>query len=145
MPDMTLRDLAEAIRGIDFGMLSTKAEGGGVASRPMSNNREVEYDGASFFSHDGARTISDIERDAQVGLSFTGSTLADAAGKPPLFVAIQGRAELIRDKAAFERHRVPDLERWFARGVDTPGLVLVEVRAERIHCGDGGDEGELRL
>ena len=45
----SLADLAEKMRDIDFTMLSTRAEDGSIGSRPMSNNRDVDYDGDSFF------------------------------------------------------------------------------------------------
>jgi hypothetical protein len=53
------------------------------------------------------------------------------------------RSELIRDKAEFEAHWTKGLERWFEDGVDTPGLVLIKVHANRIHCWDGENEGEV--
>ena len=142
MADMTLEQLSEKIRDIDFGMLSTKTEGDQVASRPMSNNGEVEYDGDSFFfCHESTRMVSDIEGDSKVGLTFTGKK--GLLGKPPIFIAIVGTADLIRDKAMFAKHWVKDLERWFEQGIDTPGLVLIKVHADRIHYWDGEDEGEL--
>ncbi|PPK84749.1 general stress protein 26 [Neolewinella xylanilytica] len=142
MADMTLEQLSEKIRDIDFGMFSTRTEGNAVASRPMSNNGEVEYDGDSyFFCHESTRMVSDIEGDAHVGLTFTGKK--GLLGKPPIFIAIVGTAELIRDKARFAKHWVEDLERWFKQGIDTPGLVMIRVQAERIHYWDGEDEGEL--
>ncbi|HET7160844.1 MAG TPA: pyridoxamine 5'-phosphate oxidase family protein, partial [Burkholderiales bacterium] len=71
---MTLEELSKKMRDIDFAMLSTHTDNGAVATRPMSNNGEVEYDGDScLFSYDSARTISDIRRDPQVGLSFVGA------------------------------------------------------------------------
>lgn len=139
---MTLKDLSEKIKDIDFGMLSTKTTGGAVCSRPMSNNGEVEYDGDSyFFCYESTRMVSDIRSDAHVGLTFTGKK--GLLGKPPIFIAIVGTAELIHDKARFAEHWVDDLERWFEQGIDTPGLTLIKVTAERIHYWDGEDEGEL--
>ena len=70
---------------------------------------------------------------------------AGMLGMRPLFVAVEGRAELIRDKARFADHWTKDLDRWFEQGVDTPGLVMIEVEAKRIHYWDGEDEGEVRL
>src|SRR4029078_12811478 len=61
----------------------------------------------------------------------------------PVFICMQGEAKLIRAKAEFEAHWVRDLERWFQNGVDTPGLVLIKVRATRIHYWDGENEGEV--
>ncbi len=144
MPDKSLADIAEKMKDIDFTMLSTRAEGGEIDARPMSNNRYVDYDGDSwFFACDDTRTVTDIQRDPQVGLSLQGK--GGLLGKPPIFIAIEGKAELIRDKAAFAEHWVKDMEIWFEQGVDTPGLVLIKVVAERIHYWDGKDQGEVSL
>ena len=63
MADLSLKDIAEKMRDIDFAILSTRTEGGALAGRPMSNNREVEFDGDSyFFTCDETRTIADIVR-----------------------------------------------------------------------------------
>lgn len=139
----TLADLAEIMRKIDFTMLSTKTADGGIAARPMSNNRDVDYDGDShFFALDSTHTVGEIAADPNVGLTLHGN--ASLLGKPPIFIAAEGHAEIIRDKAMFEKHWNPDLERWFEQGVDTPGLVLIKVHADRIHYWDGEDQGEVR-
>jgi general stress protein 26 len=144
MADKTLQDLSKEMSDIDFCMLSTKAEGGQIGARPMSNNGDVEYKGDSyFFSYGDATTVSDIERDPKVGLSFQGKK--GLLGKPPIFISVEGQAELIRDKAAFREHWVSDLDYWFDDGIDTPGIVLIKVHANRIHYWDGRDEGELRV
>jgi general stress protein 26 len=144
MAEMNLADIAEKMRDVDFTILSTRAESGAISGRPMSNNREVEFDGdAYFFSCEHHHVVADIARDPQVGLGFQGK--AGALGLRPFFLTIEGRAELIRDKGRFEEHWTSGLDRWFEQGVDTPGLVLIKVRAERLHYWNGGDEGELRL
>ena len=63
----------------------------------------------------------------------------------PFFITIEGRAELIRDKAQFAKHWTSDLENWFKEGTETPGLVLVKVHADRLHYWDGYSEGEVAL
>jgi len=137
-----LSDLAETMRDIDFTMLSTRTADGGVAARPMSNNREVDYDGDSwFFALDDTMTVTDIARDPNVGLTLHGTS--SLLGKPPIFIAAEGKAELIRDKARFEEHWTKGLDRWFQQGVDTPGLVLIKVHADRVHYWDGEDQGEV--
>lgn len=144
MAEKSLAEIAKRMRDIDFAILSTRTEGGAVAGRPMSNNRDVEFDGdAWFFTCDDTRTVADIGRDPQVGLGYQGK--AGMLGMRPLFVAVEGRAELIRDKARFAEHWTKDLDRWFEQGIDTPGLVLIKVAAERLHYWDGYEEGELKL
>ena len=144
MADMTLHDISEAMRDIDFTMLFTKSEDGAMAGRPMSNNREVEYEGdAFFFTYDDTRTVRDIARDPRVAMSLQGAK--GLLGKPPLFIAIEGEAELIRDKAAFEAHWHKELDYWFEQGIDTPGIILVKVHAQRIHYWSGKDEGEITV
>lgn len=138
MSNLTLHDLAKKMKGIDIATLATHTEGGEIAGRPMSNNGDVEYDGDSFyFTYDKARTVSDIQRDPKVSLSFT--------GKHGFWATVEGEAELIRDKAMFEDHWNKDLEKWFEDGVDTPGLVLIKVHANRIKYWDKNDNGELKL
>ena len=144
MVQRTITQLAKTMKHIAFAMLSTQAAGGHISARPMSNNRDVEYDGDSYyFTTDDTLMVKDIEREPKVGLSFQGSS--GLLNQRPLFVAIEGRADLIRDKAQFEAHWNSDMERWFDQGVDTPGLVMIKVHAERAHYWDGEDEGEIGL
>lgn len=144
MSQMSLADLAKEMRDIDFAMLSTHAEGGEIAGRPMSTNRDVAYDGTShFFTLDSTRTVAEIGRDPKVALSFTGRK--GKGGKPPAFIAVEGKASLIRDKSAFEAHWTKDLDGWFDQGADTPGLVLIQVKAARITCWKGLEEAEVEL
>jgi general stress protein 26 len=140
----TLADISEKMRDIDFTMLSTRSADGAIASRPMSNNREVDYDGDSyFFTDDSTQMVADIQRDTRVGLTFQGK--AGLFGMRPFFVGVEGKAELIRDKSAFEAHWTSGLDRWFEQGVDTPGLTLIKVHADRVHYWDGEEEGEVKL
>lgn len=144
MAKLTLKDVAEKMRDIDFTILSTRTEGGSVAGRPMSNNREVEFDGDSyFFALESTRTVGDIRRDPNVGLGF--QARSGMLGLKPFFLTVEGHASLIQDKARFAEHWDKDLDLWFEQGIDTPGLTLIKVHAERIHYWDGGEEGELVL
>lgn len=140
----TLADLAEIMRDIDFTMLSTHTEGGAIAGRPMSNNREVDYDGDSwFFACDDTRLFNDIRANPNVSLGYHGK--GGLLGMKPVFVHIEGRAELIKGKTQFEEHWVKSLDMWFKQGVDTPGLTLIKVHGVRAHYWDGEDQGDIVL
>lgn len=58
-------------------------------------------------------------------------------------MAVAGTAELIRDKAAFQQHWTSDLDKWFV--IDTRGIVLIKVRANRVAYWQGREEGEVEL
>lgn len=144
MTSMTLEDLSKQLRKIDFCMLCTNTESGQISTRPMSNNGDVEYDGDSwFFTYDNTRKIKEINHDDGVTLTFTAAP--SLLGKPGIFISVEGKALLIRDKSQFEAHWVSDLDRWFPDGIETPGIVLVKVSAESIEYWDGEENGRLTL
>ena len=141
---MDLKDVAETLKDIDFVMLNTHSDGGQIAARPMSNNRQVECDGDSwFFVAQDSRTFEDVQRDPKVGLSAQGAE--GLLGKPPVFLSIEGAAEIVVDQAAFADHWTKDLDRWWPEGPSTPGIALLKIHAERIHYWNGEDSGEVPL
>ena len=144
MNKMSMEEIAQRIGQIDFTMLSTRAENGEIASRPMSNNGDVAFNGDSwFFTFEQSRLVSDIKRNCQVGLSLQGKS--GLLGKPPIFISIEAEAELVRDKNTLTEHWYADLDRWFDKGVDTPGIVLIKAHAKRIKYWDGEDQGEVKV
>jgi general stress protein 26 len=78
-----------------------------------------------------------------VGLGYQGKS--GVLGLKPFFLSVEGKAELIKDKARFAEHWRKDLDAWFKQGIDTPGLTLIKIHAERLHYWDGFDSGELNL
>jgi len=138
MSDMTLSDLSEKMRDIDIAMLSTHTDGGAIAARPMSNNREVDYDGSSYyFTWEESRMVDDIRENPKVSLTFQ--------GKKAFSIAVEGKAKLTTDKKDFKEHWTPDLDAWFEDGIDTKGVVMITVKATRVHYWNGEDEGEVKL
>jgi len=136
--ELDLKDIAKKFKHIDIAILTTKAPDGSLDARPMSNNGEVDYDGDSyFFTCDEKRVIAQIERDPNVNLGYT--------GKHGFWASVDGTAELIREKASFADHWSKDLDAWFEDGVDTPGLTMIKVRADKVRYWDKMDEGELTL
>lgn len=144
MAELDLPALSKKMAKLDFAMLATQAADGTMTARPMSNNGDVEYDGDSwFFSYEDTRKVAQINEDSHVALTFTAPP--SLLGKPGIFIAVNGAASLIRDKAEFEAHWVSDLDRWFPQGIETPGIVLIKVRARSIEYWDGEDNGVIAV
>jgi general stress protein 26 len=138
MATFTLAAIAKRLKDIDICMMVTLSKRGSCNSRPMSNNRDVTYKGdLYFFSWDGSQKVKDIEANPQVSLNFQ--------GEKDLYMSISGKATLLRNKASFEEHWNPDLERWFSDGVDTPGLVLIRVKGTQVSYWQREKEGKLKL
>ena len=144
MAEMTLAELAEKIGHIDLCVLTTKAADGSLAGRPMSNNGDVTYDGTSyFFTDDSTHTVGEIEKDANVGLAFQGAQKLFMGNK--FYVFVEGQATLVKDKATFQSHWTPELDKWFDNGIDTPGITMIQVKAQRIKYWDGLKSGDVTL
>lgn len=141
---MTLPELSEKMKDIDFAMLATHSRNGHIAARPMSNNRQVDYGGdAWFFTDESTLMVDDILSDPRVNLSYQGSS--GLLGMRPFFVSIEGHAAIVRDRTEFADHWTKGLERWWPDGIETPDLVLIKVSGQRLHYWNGEDAGELIL
>ena len=143
----TLSDISDDMKQIDFCTLATHAPGGTIGARPMSNNREVAYDGDTwFFTYEDRQMVADIERDPNVSITYLGNAgLKGVLGAAGQFIHVEGKGEIVRDKARFAEHWDKSLDRWFPQGIDTPGAVMLQITATRIHYWDGKDEGEVAL
>lgn len=138
MADKTLKDVSKIMQDIDLCMLTTTTAYDMLVSRPMSNNGDVEYDGNSyFFTWEDSRTVKDIKKDNHVNLTFQ--------GKDEVFISVSGKASLINEREAMEPHWLKQLDRWFEDGLDTPGVVMIVVKADRIKYWQNRDEGEVKI
>ena len=126
-----LGKLREIIKAVDFCMLTTVDERGDLHSRPMSNNREVEFDGDLwFFTYGSSHKVDEVGRVPKVNAGF-----ADIDGQ--LYASLTGRAEVVRDRPKIEELWKPHLRAWFPDGVDTPDIALLKVTVERAEYWDG--------
>ncbi len=143
----SLKDISDAMREIDFCTLATRTADGAIASRPMSNNRNVDYDGDSwFFTYDDRQMIRDIESDAHVGATYMGDPgVMGLFGKRDCSSMSRGRPASC---ATGRRSRCIGKRGWTAgspQGPATAGLIMVRVTARRIHYWDGMEEGDVAL
>jgi len=138
MSEKSLADVAKAMRHIDIAILSTVAADGAIVGRPMSNNKDVDFDGNSYyFTSEDTDMVKELEANPQVGLGLQ--------GHHHTYISVSGKAELIRDKAAFAAHWNSDLDKWFDDGIDTAGVVMIRVKAKKVEYWDGRDSGEVKL
>ena len=138
MKEAKLSDISDKMRKLDICMMTTKSPDKGLVSRPMSNNGDVEYDGNSyFFSLEESDVVKELKEDSAINLSFQGAH--------QLYISITGKGELIKDAAALEEHWLDELEKWFEDGVNTPGLILIHVKAADIKFWHKEDQGEIKL
>jgi general stress protein 26 len=132
-----LAAVAERMRELDICMFTTRTDEG-VATRPMSNNAQVEYDGDTWFfaPRDGAM-VRQIEADPTVALGY----IATERGT---WIAIEAVAA-IDDDATHKRERwFEELSRWFENGPDDPGVVLIRATAKRIRAWGGDVDMDVR-
>ncbi len=126
-----LAKLREIVKAVDICMLTTVDEQGDLHSRPMSNNREVEFDGDLwFFTYGSSHKVDEVGRAPKVNASF-----ADVDEQQ--YASVSGRAEVVRDKAKIEELWQPQLKAWFPEGTETPDIALLKVTVERAEYWDG--------
>ncbi|APE27987.1 pyridoxamine 5'-phosphate oxidase family protein [Aurantiacibacter gangjinensis] len=137
MADRSLSDIAQKLASIDIAMLVTKTGSeGAIAARPMSNNKDVSREhGTTFhFSTDDGRIDDDLQRSEECGATYVDGEF---------YCAVQAKGKLHRDRATLEKRWKPDLEKWFENGLDTDGLILIEVTPDRIAWWEGREQGEV--
>ncbi len=137
-----MTDIARKMRDMDCAMLMTHDPQGHITGRPMNNARSDGYRGDSyFFAWEDSQLVRDIERNPRVAMAYQGHRRL--LGSPGVQISVEGMARVVRDRKLFAEHWSQELERWFRRGVQTPGLVMIHVHARRVHYWDGADEGEF--
>jgi general stress protein 26 len=142
LADLTLEQLAEKLKGIDFAMLAT-VDGKGITARPMSNNGDVEYDGdAWFFTYEDSDKVRQIKANDGVSTAYQGKSDGD---RPGAFISVEGKAEIITDQSAIDEHWYDELEIWFPDGKETEGVALIKVHASLIRWWDGDEDGEITV
>ena len=120
-----IQKLAQMIKGIDFGMLTTVDDDGTLRSRPMSTNGNVEFDGdVWFFTYGDSHKVLEAQHSPQVNVAFSDP-------KHQNYVSLSGTASLVRDKAKIKELWEPALKAWFPEGVDTPDIALLKVTAHK--------------
>ena len=135
----SIKQVAKLMKKLDYCIFTTVTARGALASRPMSNNRQVDFDGdAYFFTWEDSRLVEDIrEHSNQVHLGFNADD--------DIFISVGGKAKVVTRKSVMTEHWTSDLDRWFEDGVDTEGVVMIHVAAKHVKVWAKGEETELSL
>ena len=127
------REIARMLKDIDICMLVTRADGA-LRGRPMSNNGKVEFDGDSwFFSYRDSGKVREIASSPAVELAYM-------ATDDGTWISVEGTAEVVEDDERKRDLWDDGLAEWFTTGPDDDRVVLLKVRAERIHGWANGQE-----
>jgi general stress protein 26 len=137
MAKYSLIDISKKMRKLDICMMTTMGPNGHLTSRPMSNNGDVEYDGNSyFFTYNKSEVVKELGENSNINLSFQGPDM--------LYISITGKGDLIENKEVLKEHWVKSLNRWFEDGVETPGIIMIHVKADHIKFWQKEEEGEVK-
>lgn len=138
MSKTTLKSISKKMKKLDLCMMTTVTSKGMTASRPMSHNGDVNFKGFSyFFTWEKSQLVKDLTKNTHVNLAFI--------GKKKLYISVTGKAKLIRKTELMKDHWNKDLEVWFKDGLETPGIVMIEVKAARLKYWQDEEEGEVVL
>ncbi len=131
------KKVAKLMRELDFCLFTTVTKSGAMNSRPMSNNREVEYDGdVWFFSGADTRKVKEIKQNPNVHLSYIDPNEF-------MFVSMSGECEIVTDVKKKKELWQKDLERWFENGPEGDDVVLLKVRPSTIAYWSKDGDGEI--
>lgn len=114
----------ELIRDVGTCMLTTvDATTGKLHSRPMHLQGGLDNGKLFFFAYQSSAKMDDVETTHRVNCGFS-------CPKSQHFVSISGQAKMTTDRAKMEQKWNPMLTAWFADGLDTDGICLIEVDAD---------------
>ena len=116
------------IKSTKFAMLTTE-DGGELRSRPMAASQSA-FDGTLwFFTHASAHKVDEVRAEQRVGVSYADPDQQN-------YVSMSGRATLVRDQAAIDRHWAEQLRTWFPNGKEDPDVALLRVEVTRAEYWD---------
>ncbi|BCM90856.1 hypothetical protein IAD21_02718 [Abditibacteriota bacterium] len=121
--------IAELTKSIRIAMLTTIDESGELHARPMAA-MDVEFDGDLwFFTAKSSPKVHDIDSKPTVNVAFSDPENQN-------YVSLAGRAELVIDRALFEKYWSKAFEAWFPQGLDDPELALLKINVESAQYWD---------
>jgi general stress protein 26 len=126
---LELRKLAELIRDIRFGVLTTITQDGAFWSRPISTQQATPDGELWFVTKLHSPMANQLERPRRVSLCY-------AKPVDGSYVSIMGDCELLSDPMKAEELWGPSFQEWLPGGPHDPSLLLVRVRVDSAEYWD---------
>ncbi len=130
--------IKELTADIHIAMLTTVAEDGSLHARPMATE-SIEYDGTLWFiTRIESGKVEEIRDDSHVLVSYE-------QPKDGMYLSLQGRAGIIRDRAVIKQHWYKGADGWFKDGSDDPAAALIKVQVTGGEYWQQNSAGLVRL
>ncbi|TFW17398.1 pyridoxamine 5'-phosphate oxidase family protein [Duganella callida] len=124
-----INTIAAKIKDIRFGMFTTMDDGRTLTSRPLTMQRIDNEGNMWFFTSDEAPFIYDVQRHADVNVSF-------ARPDDQLYLSVTGQAYFVKDRAKARELWHPSVRAWFPGGLDDPHLAMIRVKIQSAEYWD---------
>jgi general stress protein 26 len=119
-----LPKLKELIDSIRIGLLTTVDLDGSLHTRPVETLR-CDADGTLwFFTDHESPKAQELSHDMRVSVGYSGPS-------KKVYVAVTGRARILRDQALAAELWIPGQRAWYPKGVDDEHLSILRVAIER--------------
>ena len=130
--------IKELTEDIHIAMLTTVAEDGSLRARPMATE-SITHDGTLWFiTRIETGKVEEVREDSHVLVSYE-------QPKDGMFLSLQGRARIIRDRATIKLHWMKQADGWFENGSDDPAASLIEVKITGGEYWQQSSSGVVRL
>jgi general stress protein 26 len=118
MAETRTQHLDKLIEHFDNAMLVTQGREGGLHARPMAVAEHRDHGTLYFATSRTTGKTDEVDTHAEVAVTMQGEHR---------YLALSGRAEIVRDRDLIERFFSRAWKIWFPEGPDDPNLVLIKV------------------
>lgn len=130
--------IQELIKDARIGMLTTVSQDGTLRARPMALP-DNPFDGSLWFvTHNSSGKADEIRHDSEVLVSF-------AEPKDGKYIALSGRAAIVRDRDLIHAHWTPVAKAWFPQGADDPDAALLQIRVDSAEYWEASSSSLVRF
>ena len=131
---MTQQEVSALLQTFDVCMMTTISMDGDINSRPMLQNKEVEYDGyLYFFSLKDTRKVRDLQDIPTVSLTYQDK-------ENTMFLQVHGEAEMTDSPKEMAPFWDNNLDKWWHLREHTEGMCMIRVKVAWIRYWNQGKD-----